>query len=140
MTPNGSHSRYVEFVSSPPEQGGPLRIWDVRRLRELATDLPVTQIRLTDIPDIERVGWYGDPGRHGRLTVREIADHVRRIQGVNPDDPILISAEGFVFDGLHRLARAWLEGRETISAKVFAEDPEPDRVNELPEWMASLVA
>lgn len=39
-------------------------------------------------------------------------------------------------DGMHRVAKAALQGRDTIEAVQFHEDPEPDHIglgpNELP--------
>jgi len=39
-------------------------------------------------------------------------------------------------DGMHRVAKAVLQGRETIDAVQFAADPEPDHIgrgpNDLP--------
>jgi hypothetical protein len=36
-------------------------------------------------------------------------------------------------DGRHRIAKAALEGRETIAAVQFTEDPPPDHVGRSPE-------
>ena len=40
--------------------------------------------------------------------------------------PIILSADGRVMDGMHRLAKALLEGRECINAVRFSKDPAPD--------------
>lgn len=129
---------HVEYVSSPPEWGPPLRIWDVHRLWKLAEDLPILEIPLSEIQDLERVGWYGDPLAYGRLTIREVAAHAKRINEANLAHPILLSANGFLFDGLHRAAKAWMEGRSHILVKRFGVDPAPDRVRSIPEWLTSL--
>jgi hypothetical protein len=36
-------------------------------------------------------------------------------------------------DGMHRVCKALIEGRETISAVRFEEDPEPDYINVHPD-------
>jgi hypothetical protein len=50
--------------------------------------------------------------------------------------PIILSASGAVMDGMHRVAKAVLLGREEIEAVQFEADPEPDHVglgpNDLP--------
>jgi len=40
---------------------------------------------------------------------------------------MILSAKGHITDGMHRVAKAWMLGRETIEAVQFDEDPEPDK-------------
>jgi ParB-like chromosome segregation protein Spo0J len=124
-----------DSVSSRPEDGGPLRIWEVERLWELARDLPIKPVPLSSLTDLDRVGWYGQPRHAGHLTLREVAEHTRRIQAASFDYPIILSAEGHLLDGFHRLAKAHLLGMEEIPAVQFPENPEPDRIRPLPEWL-----
>ena len=42
--------------------------------------------------------------------------------------PIILSAEGYLMDGGHRVAKAWLLGMEEIQAVQFEIDAEPDKV------------
>ena len=42
--------------------------------------------------------------------------------------PVILSAEGFLMDGGHRIARAHLLGLTTVAAVRFPVDPEPDYV------------
>ena len=44
--------------------------------------------------------------------------------------PIIMDDEGFIMDGWHRVAKALLEGRETIKAVRFENTPAPDYVKE----------
>jgi hypothetical protein len=50
--------------------------------------------------------------------------------------PIILAADGAVMDGMHRVARALLQGRHEIVGVQFDADPKPDHVgrgpNELP--------
>jgi ParB-like chromosome segregation protein Spo0J len=124
-----------DSVSSRPEAGGPLRIWEVERLWELARLLPIRRVPLSRITDLDRVGWHGQPGNYGRLTLREVADHARRIQEATFDRPIILSAEGHLLDGFHRVAKAYLLGIEEIPAVQFAQNPEPDRIRPIPDWL-----
>jgi hypothetical protein len=39
-----------------------------------------------------------------------------------------MGADGRVMDGMHRVAKAYLEGRQTILAVRLKTDPEPDFV------------
>lgn len=61
-------------------------------------------------------------------TCRAVAEHARRIQEARRDHPIILSADGGLMDGGHRVAQAWLAGDTRISAVRFAVDPEPDWV------------
>src|SRR4030095_2006732 len=47
--------------------------------------------------------------------------------------PIILSSDGRVMDGMHRVAQAALLGHETIAAVQFASDLEPDFVDVQPE-------
>ncbi len=50
--------------------------------------------------------------------------------------PIIVSSNGSVMDGMHRVAKAVRQGRTEIAAVQFERDPEPDHVglgpNDLP--------
>ena len=108
--------------------------WDVDRLVELSRELPIEEVPLDSIREIDRVYWFD--GERELPTVRRIVDHLRLVQEVDTSYPIILGADGRVMDGMHRIARAMLEGRETIAARRFVVDPEPDyrncRAEELP--------
>lgn len=107
-----------------PGLGG-LLAWDIDRLIELSKELPVFQLPLSDIDDLDRPYWYD----HGYVpTCRSVAEHARLINAADLSFPIILSAEGDVMDGMHRVAKAVLEGRSSIAARQFFVDPEPDFV------------
>ena len=110
-----------------------LDAWDVDRLVELATGLPVEDVPLDDIEEIDSVYWFDE--RHPP-TVREVALHLRLTQEVDLSHPIILGPDGRVMDGMHRVVRAMLEERPTIAAVRLPELPEPDyrdcRPEELP--------
>ena len=54
---------------------------------------------------------------------------VRLIQETDLRHPIILSADGRVLDGMHRVARAYLEGHATIEGVPFEVDPEPDYID-----------
>jgi hypothetical protein len=107
-----------------------LDAWDVDRLIELAAGLPVEEVPLDDIEEIDSVYWFDD---ERPPTVREVALHVRLTQEVDLSYPIVLGPDGRVMDGMHRIVRALLEGRATISALRLPELPEPDYRNCRPE-------
>lgn len=102
-------------------------IWDVNRLLELAKGLPAREVPLTEIRELDEPYWFGEEG--DVPTCRAIADHARLIEETDLRYPILLCADGRVMDGMHRVAKAYLEGRDTISAIQLPKTPEPDHID-----------
>jgi hypothetical protein len=113
----------------PGESG--LDAWDVDRLIELSHALPVRDVELESIDEIDSVYWFDD--QIDRPTVRRVVDHLRLIEDVDLSYPIILGVDGRVMDGMHRIAKALLEGRSTISAVQFEVHPDPDYRNCRPE-------
>jgi hypothetical protein len=113
----------------PGEDG--LEAWDVDRLVELSHALPVREVDLVSIGEIDSVYWFDDQSE--RPTVRRVVDHVRLIEEVDLSRPIILGFDGRVMDGMHRVAKALLEGRATIRAVQFETYLEPDYRNCRPE-------
>jgi hypothetical protein len=112
----------------PGEQG--LDAWDVDRLVRESAGLPVEQVRLDSIEEVDSVYWFtGDLAP----TVRAVVEHARLIEEVDTSYPIILGFDGRVMDGMHRVARALLEGRSTIAAVRFPSQLEPDFRNCRPE-------
>ena len=97
--------------------------WDVDRLIELTEGFPVIEVQVDSIREVDSDHWF-KPGPEP--TVRRIIEHIRLIDEVDPSYPIILGADGRLMDGMHRVARAVLDGRSTITAVRFEEDPEPD--------------
>ena len=113
----------------PGEQG--LDAWDVDRLIRLARDLPVIDVPIDAIWELDTPYW-SFPGA-GPTTVNEVITHMRLVREVDPRYPVILGVDGRVMDGMHRVARAVLEGRTTIRAVRFAAHPEPDHRGVRPE-------
>ena len=106
---------------------GNRHVWNVERLWPQAADLPVKQVPLAQIAELDEDSWFcGKPP-----TIRAVADHCRRIMNADLEQPIILNADGSLMDGGHRVARAYLEGRETLPAVQFPTMPEPDAVEPL---------
>src|SRR5262245_32517059 len=112
-----------QYYFRPDERG--LLAWDVDRLIMRATDFPGIHIPLPSIRELDEP--FCSEFDHA-LTWHGIVKHVGLIQEADLTFPIVLSANGRVMDGMHRVARALLLGRATIEAVQFAEDPEPDFV------------
>ena len=115
------------FRQSP--QG--LRAWNVHRLVEQSSALPREHIPLSAIRELDEPYWDGDPAKS--ITCRQIVDHARLIRDCDLSFPVILSSDGRVMDGMHRICKALLEGRSEIEAVRFEQDPEPDYVGVSPD-------
>jgi hypothetical protein len=115
------------FRQSP--QG--LRAWNVHRLVELSSTLPRERVPLSAIRELDEPYWDGDPSKS--ITCRQIAEHARLIRECDFAFPVILSSDGRVMDGMHRICKALLEGHHDIEAVRFLQDPEPDYVGLHPD-------
>lgn len=110
-----------------------LEAWDVDRLIELSRGLPVEEVPLDEIADIDSVYWFDESDRP---TVRKMVEHMRLVGEVDLSYPIIVGLDGRVMDGMHRIAKVLLDGGTTIAAVRLTELPLPDyrgcRPEELP--------
>src|SRR5271170_7778352 len=95
--------------------------WNVRRLVELSGELPRERISLFAIAELDEHYWAGSPGQ--KLTCRQIVEHARLMLDCDFEFPIILSSNGRVMDGMHRVCKALLEGRDEIEAVRFVHDP-----------------
>lgn len=94
------------------------------RLWSLVADLPAAEVPIDSIAEFDEDCWFDG----GPATCRAVAEHTRRIQQADLRYPVILSADGRLMDGGHRIARAWLDGARTILAVRFIIDPDPDYV------------
>jgi hypothetical protein len=113
------------FRSSP--EG--LLAWDVDRLIQLSTPFPRNPVPLDRIRELDEVWFGGDECG----TWRGMLEHIRLIEAADLSFPIILAANGRVMDGMHRVAKAILAGRQQIDAVQFDRDPEPDHVGKGPD-------
>lgn len=106
--------------SRPTEKGR--AVWYTERLWSLARDLPAKWVRIDQIKEFDMDCWFGGDVP----TCRAVARHAKRIADADLSFPIILSSNGKLMDGGHRIAKAWMCGREEIAAVQFVEDPEPD--------------
>lgn len=98
--------------------------WDVDRLVTLSRDLPVERVPVASIDTVDTDYWFG--GSAEQPTVRKVVEHCRLIREADLSYPIILSHDGRVMDGMHRVARALLEGRAEIDAVRFIAPVDPD--------------
>lgn len=104
------------------DDAGKKRVWYTERLWALAKDLPVKSVPIDAIPAFDQVTWFAlqEP------TCRQVTEHARRINAASFEHPVILSAEGYVMDGMHRICKAFLLGQTAIQAVQFDPNPEPD--------------
>ncbi|MBD8349544.1 hypothetical protein [Dysgonomonas sp. HGC4] len=100
-----------------------LLAWDVHRLIELTKDLPIQLIALDDIKEIDESYWFNDAP-----TCRKIAEHITLITEADLSYPIILSSEGRVMDGMHRVIKALLNKDKHIKAVQLKTNPSPDYI------------
>jgi hypothetical protein len=105
--------------------------WDVTHLIELSRDLPVKEVPLSSIHELDAVYWFGGDG--APATVRILVRHMELVNEADLSHPVILGRDGELMDGMHRVARCLLEGRSTVPAVQFLEQPEPDHRNIRPE-------
>jgi hypothetical protein len=105
--------------------------WSVERLIELSRDLVRIRVPLAEIRELDEPFWTDGEGQ--KLTCRQIVDHARLMRECDLTYPIILSSDGRVMDGMHRVCKALLEGLSDIEAARFIEDPEPDYIGVDPD-------
>lgn len=105
--------------------------WDVDRLVALTKNFQRRRVKIVSIREVDETFWFG--GKTDKLTWRSIVEHVRLIGETDLSYPIILSSEGRVMDGMHRVAKALLEDQETIEVVQFSQDPTPDYEDVYPD-------
>lgn len=118
-----------QYHFRPSEDG--LQAWDMDRVAALARDLPAFEVPLDSIRELDEPYWFG--GGAQDATCRAVLEHARLIAEADLSFPIILSSDGRVMDGMHRVAKAVLAGMATIAAVRFAQDPAPDFIGVRPE-------
>jgi hypothetical protein len=98
--------------------------WDVDHLIQLSEALPRKFVPLAQIRELDEA-WVGEDERP---TWRALLEHLRLIEEADLSFPIILSSDGGVMDGMHRVAKAAWQGHTEIEAVQFERDPEPDHL------------
>jgi hypothetical protein len=105
--------------------------WNVHRLVERARSFPRERLPLSAIRELDEAYWSGESDQ--QLTCRDVVDHARLMLDSDLTFPVILSSDGRVMDGMHRVCKALLQGLDDIEAVRFAQDPEPDYVGVHPD-------
>jgi hypothetical protein len=113
-----------QYHFRPSEAG--LRAWDVDRLVALSKGLKQELVPLADFRELDEKYW-------GPLTCRDVAEHAKLINEADLSFPVILSSDGRVMDGMHRILKAVVAGHKSVQAVRFVTDPEPDFIGVEPE-------
>lgn len=105
--------------------------WDVRRLVELSRDVPRERVPHSGISELDEPYWSNEGTES--VTCRDIVDHARLMLDCDLGFPIILSSDGRIMDGMHRVCKALLQNRTDIEAVRFLRDPEPDYIGVHPD-------
>ena len=114
-----------QYYFQPSKNG--FYAWDVDKLVEKSKVFPQISIPLTQIKELDENFWY--QGSDKIPTCRSFVEHMILVQETDLKYPIILSQNGRVMDGMHRVARALLLGQKEIMAVQFTKDPEPDYID-----------
>ena len=91
--------------------------WLITEIIDQAKDLPIFDLPLYHLSISNK--------RIADTDIREFVAHMKMILEADLSVPIILDEDGAIFDGRHRVAKALLEGKTTIKAKRFDNDPPP---------------
>ncbi len=108
-----------------------LLAWDVHRLIAQSRDLPVSHVARSTLAELDDAYW-GD-GDSPPPTCRQVIEHMQLVEAADLQYPIILCPQGRVMDGMHRVAKALLLGKNEIAAVRLPELPSPDHVGVDPD-------
>ena len=109
-----------QYYFSPSKNG--FYAWDVDKLVEPSQALPVIDVELSNIKELDE-----QFKEHRKsFTFRSVAEHMKLVQETHLNYLIILSKNGRVMDGMHRVIKALLLGHKTIRAVQFKADLKPD--------------
>ncbi|MCD9096457.1 hypothetical protein LU699_17905 [Luteimonas fraxinea] len=103
-----------------------LLAWDVHRLIELTRNVEPSEVELSEIREIDEPYWYD--ADDSLPTCRDLMEHMRLVEATDLAYPIILSPDGRVMDGMHRVVKALLQERTTIMATRLSVMPAPDYI------------
>ena len=118
--------KQYHFRNSP--QG--LLARDVDRPVERSGDFARETLKLTGIRELDEPFWSNDGPQ---MTCRKVVEHVRLIHDADLAFPVILSSDGRVMDGMHRICKALLQGKDHVEAVRFYHDPQPDYIGVKPD-------
>lgn len=108
-----------------PRPDGTIPFWRMPTIWSAAAGKPTTHLAIEELGILDDVVWFGGPNAV-QPTVRRIAQHSQDIFNADLSYPIIVTKSGVVLDGAHRIAKAYIQGLQTIPAVTIDDWPPPD--------------
>ena len=107
----------AQYHFMPEADGDGRMAWDIHRLIHLAADLPVEEVAVESIPEIDTNHWFDE---HHRPTVRSVIEHLARRARIreSPGQPGLATFTGASRSSDHPVSRV----RRLVECRI--ESPE----------------
>ena len=102
--------------------------WNIEKLWKRSSSLQVFEYIVSEFDGLDEDFLFGSKNKP---TVRSVLEHCEKIKSADFSYPIIISESGVIMDGLHRICRAILDGKETLPAVRFEKNPAPDHIEDL---------
>lgn len=99
--------------------------WDAFCLMRLSANFTIKEIPLSDIKELQEELWYG---LGAKATCESVARHAKQIFAADFSYPIILSIDGKIMDGMHRVFKALIEELDTVLAVQFSSEPAPDYI------------
>ena len=98
-------------------------VWQIEDLWNAVEGMPVHHMPVElFVEQLQGTCWtQGDE----TVTPNWVLSHTRRILGADLEYPMIIDSEGIILDGIHRLCKAVIEGRETVAVQRIVLMPDP---------------
>jgi hypothetical protein len=115
----------ILYGSERPDGGTPY--WTMHTIWAAAKGKPELSVAIAELNLLDAVVWFGGP-KNIEPTIRRVAERARDIFNADFNCPIIMTRSGEVLDGAHRIAKAYLQGLQTITAVVLDDYPPPDGI------------
>lgn len=96
--------------------------WSLSTLLKASESLEEFDLHLMSL-DIDKYPW-----KFSDWNFNTFLYHCNRMDNTDLKYPVLLTPDGYICDGWHRLAKAILKGKKTIKAKRFKIMPEEDDI------------
>jgi hypothetical protein len=96
------------------------KFWSEKYLWEQAKSLPLKRVLVKDLLQL-RNSWT-------MPTLADIVRHMYLVQIADLSYPILLRADGTIFDGYHRACKAGMKHILELDVKQFITDPPPEKI------------
>ena len=96
--------------------------WEVDTLINLINEQKPISVSVDSLPEFNPKSWINHPARFSSITVAWIMEHSERILNADLYYPIILTPDGQIADGIHRLAKARWLGLSHINAVILPDN------------------